>query len=545
MCTYYWTYCWYSVIIEKDKVMGLTMGKFDLRKLKAEIERDYEKAWLMSKSLLKENGRLLHLKPQGKPHPIFVFIERARLALLRLGFEETVLPMIVDEGTIFREYGPEASLILDRVFYLAGLPRPDIGISKEKIQRIQEIIPGFDKVSGLKKIFRDYKSSNIEADNMLEVIVSKLGLKEADASKIIDSVFPELKKLEPIPTKLTLRSHTTALWFPALAKIQYLQSLPIQLFSIGPKFRREQKLDRTHLYSSYTISFVIMAEMTLEDGKIVVEEFLRELGYEKAIFTRKRVTSKYYAPQTESEIFIEHPKTGELIEIGDLGFYSPIALANFGIEYPVFNAGFGVERFVMIETGETDIRRLVYPYFYTTDDLKDEETLKGIRLTETPETDLGKEIMAAIITTAEEHKDDSSPSKILAWEKQQGSKLIQIYVWEPDPGVKLLGPAALNEVWVSEGNIIGVIPTERLRMDGLPTGIRYLDAVAAKTAKEIEELLQRGKSEYILRVKMVKNASDINLTIEEPTRRAISSKGKKIDIRGPTFIGILMEGHQP
>ncbi|MFX1520336.1 MAG: O-phosphoserine--tRNA ligase [Promethearchaeota archaeon] len=520
------------------------MGKFDLRKIKAEMEKDYEKAWLMSKSLLKEKGRLLRLKPQGKPHPIFAFIEKARHVLLRLGFKETVLPMIVEEGTIFREYGPEACLILDRVFYLAGLPRPDIGISNEKLQEIQEIIPGFDKVSELQKIFREYKASNIEADNMLDALVSELGLKEDDASKMIDSVFPEFKKLEPVPTRLTLRSHTTALWFPALAKIQHQQLLPVQLFSIGPKFRREQRLDSTHLYSSYTISFVIMAtEITLEDGKTIVEDFLREIGYETAVFTQKRVTSKYYAPQTESEIFTEHPKTGELIEIGDLGFYSPIALANFGIEYPVFNAGFGVERFAMIETGETDIRRLVYPYFYTTVDLKDEELLKGIRLTETPETDLGKEIMEAIITIAEEHKDDSSPTKVLAWQKPHGSQIIQIYIWEPDSGVKLLGPAALNEIWVSDGNIIGIIPTERLRQEGIPTGIRYLDAIAAKAAKDIEELLKKGKNEYMLRIKMVKNASDINLTIEESIRRVISSKEKKVDIRGPTFIGILMEAH--
>ncbi len=525
----------------KELRMGIKMGKFDLQKLKTEMERDYEKAWLMSKSLLKEKGRLLRLKPQGNPHPIFTFIERTRKTLLRLGFKETVLPIIVDEGTIFREYGPEACLILDRVFYLAGLPRPDIGISKEKLEKIKKIIPEFENVSELQKIFREYKVGNIEADNMLEVIVSELEVKEDDASKMIDSVFSELKRLEPIPTKLTLRSHTTALWFPALAKIQYLQPRPIQLFSIGPKFRREQKLDRTHLYSSYTISFVIMADMTLEDGKIVVEDFLKELGYKEVIFAQKRATSKYYAPQTESEIFIEHPKTGEVIEIGDLGFYSPVALANFGIEYPVFNAGFGVERFVMVETGETDIRRLVYPYFYSKDDLKDEELLKGIRLTESPETDLGKEIMKAIITIAEEHKDDSSPTKVLAWQKHFKSQLTQVFVWEPDPDVKLLGPAALNEIWVSEGNIIGVVPTEKLKKEGQSTGIRYLDAVAAKAAKDIEDLLKSDRNEYMLRVRMVKNAADINLTIDEPTRRMFTSKGKKIDIRGPVFIGILLE----
>jgi O-phosphoseryl-tRNA synthetase len=284
-----------------------------------------------------------------------------------------------------------------------------------------------------------------------------------------------------------------------------------------------------------------MADMTLEDGKVVVEDFLKELGYKEIIFTRKRATSKYYAPQTESEVFIEHPKTGEVIEIGDLGFYSPVALANFGIEYPVFNAGFGVERFVMVETGETDIRRLVYPYFYPKDDLTDDELLRGIKLTDSPETDLGKEIMKAIITIAEEHKDDNSPAKILAWEKHFESQHTQIYVWEPDPNVKLLGPAALNEIWISDGNIVGIIPTEKMKKEGKSTGIRYLDAVAAKAAKDIEDLLKSDRNEYMLRVRMVKNAADVNLTIEEPTRRIITSKGKKIDIRGPAFIGILME----
>ena len=78
----------------------------------------------------------------------------------------------------------------------------------------------------------------------------------------------------------------------------------------------------------------------------------------------KKATSKYYAPQTEFEIFIQHPKTNEWIEIGDGGFYSPVSLAQYNIEYPIFNVGFGIERICMILTEVEDIRKLVYPYFY-------------------------------------------------------------------------------------------------------------------------------------------------------------------------------------
>jgi O-phosphoseryl-tRNA synthetase len=91
--------------------------------------------------------------------------------LLELGFEEVILSSIIEDTEVIRQYGPEGNIILDRVFYLAGLPRPDIGISKDAIDQITRIVPGFTNVEKLQAIFRAYKRGEIEADDLLETLV--------------------------------------------------------------------------------------------------------------------------------------------------------------------------------------------------------------------------------------------------------------------------------------------------------------------------------------------------------------------------------------
>ena len=100
--------------------------KLPLKKINALANQDYEKAWLETKEYLKMEGHLFDLKPQGVAHPLKEFLSEARVAMIQLGFEELVLPMFVDEEDVYKEYGPEAALILDRLYYLAELPRPDI-----------------------------------------------------------------------------------------------------------------------------------------------------------------------------------------------------------------------------------------------------------------------------------------------------------------------------------------------------------------------------------------------------------------------------------
>ncbi|MFX1498585.1 MAG: O-phosphoserine--tRNA ligase [Promethearchaeota archaeon] len=512
--------------------------RFDTEKIKRDSNINYEKTWLETKTLLKLNGNYFILENKGKSHIVNDFISDAREKMISLGFEELILPMFIDEFEIYKQYGPEAVLILDRIFYLAGLPRPDIGISKDKIAMLRDIVPHFRNVDELKKIFREYKKGEIEADDLINAFIERLEFEETEATEIIDKVFPELKGLKPIPTNITLRSHTTALWFIVLKDLYKKKNLPLQYFSISPKFRREQKLDATHLYCSNTLSLVIMAEeLSLEDCQRITSIICEKIGFKNNRLEIKKATSKYYAPQTEFEIFIEHPKTKEWLEIGDGGFYSPVSLSQYDLEYPVFNVGFGIERICMIKSEIEDIRKLVYPYFYEDITFTDEEISKGLSYKVTPVTEEGVKIKNAIIKSVLINKDLKSPVEIKIWEGLIKDQKIVIKLWEFDEGVKLVGPAALNKVWVKDGNIYGMDYRNELE-EGIDSGKSYLEGIASQVAYNIERLLEQNKTSYEYRLKICYRASEVNLEINDKILEYIHSKQKKVDIRGPVFIGL-------
>ncbi|MBY9005802.1 MAG: O-phosphoserine--tRNA ligase [Candidatus Lokiarchaeota archaeon] len=513
---------------------------FDTKNIIRKAKKNYEKTWLESRDLLKLKGNYFTLQKKGKSHPISDFINNAKKRVVNLGFEELILPMFVEEEDIYRQYGPEAVLILDRLFYLAGLPRPDIGISNEKIEKIKKIVNNFEKIQELKQIFREYKKGDIEADDLIEVFIDRLEIEESQATEIIDKIFPELKDLKPIPTKTTLRSHTTALWFKVLSELKKKKPLPLQYFSVAKKFRREQKIDSTHLYDSFTLSLVIMAEIiSLEDCQKIAIELCEQFGFKNSKVEIKKATSKYYAPKTEFEIFIEHPKTKEWIEIGDGGFYSPVSLAQYDIEHPVFNIGFGIERICMIKTEIDDIRKLVYPYFYEDISFTDKEISKGVQYKYIPLTEKGIEIKKAIIKTAIDNKEKVSPIEIKVWEGNIKNKNIEVFIWERDEGVKLLGPAALNEIWVSEGAILGLSPEKNVsNKQAINTGRTYIEGIASEMAYNIEILLEQNKDTYEHRVKICYRGSEVNIELDDMVLEYIQSKQKKVDIRGPVFVGL-------
>jgi len=358
--------------------------------------------------------------------------------------------------------------------------------------------------------------------------------------------FPELTSLTPTPSKLTLRSHMTALWFSVLAALQDKKPLPVKLFSVGAKFRREQKLDEMHLYESYVASTVVMSEdVTLQDGVELTRTILSELGFKDARFEVKKATSKYYAPKTEMEVFV---KAGDIwVEVGDIGLYSPVSLARYGIRYPVFNAGIGIERIVMLLEGVGDIRKIAYPQFYLEVEYSDEQLGKMIRIREAPTTEDGRRLLDAIVQTAIKHAIESSPCEFLAYRGPFLNRKLEVYVYEPDAGTKLIGPAAFNVIYVYDGNVLGV-PERGLdnakivreaREKGLAVGIRYLDAVASLAAARIEKEVRLGKKgEFSVRIRMAKQPSDVNIEVNDVAQRYVTSERKVIDVRGPVFVGV-------
>ncbi|MHA1683708.1 MAG: O-phosphoserine--tRNA ligase [Promethearchaeota archaeon] len=517
------------------------MVKFDLNEILESSKENFERTWEETANLLERKGTKFSLDTKkGKTHPVYDFINEARKILVHLGFEEIVLPMFVDEEDIYKEYGSEAALILDRVFYLAELPRPDIGLSNKKIDHVRRIVPRFTQFAELKKILKEYKIGKIEADDFLEVMVDRMDITQGEASGIVDHVFPEFKELKPIPSKRTLRSHTTALWFPVLGALQGKTPLPIQLFHMGPKFRREQKLDASHLYESNTMSLVVSSEeITLEDCMAIAREICLKIGFKDAKFEIKKATGKYYAPGMEFEIFVKHGANEEWLEIGDGGFYSPISCVKYGIEQPVFNIGFGVERISMIKAGVDDIRKLVYPYYYREHEFTDEEIISLIKINKKPRGKDASDLIVSIQEAINSHGDDEAPCEVEVGEYLIDGTRIKVVLWEHETGVKLVSKAIKNEIVVKDGEINCFDGSKHQKPEcSISTGITFTDGILNDFAWHIERFIKSSDSELIKQYKMVKKASDVNVSIDPAILRFTTDRQKKIKISGPLFVNL-------
>ena len=165
----------------------------------------------------------------------------------------------------------------------------------------------------------------------------------------------------------------------------------------------------------------------------------------------------------------------------------------------------------------------------------DEEVANAIYIEEKPRTEIGNKIMVELIKTAETCKDKESPCEFVAWKGKIDGKNVTVKIWENDKNTKLLGPAALNRIYVLDGNILG-LPEDKAT--GTPTDIRYLDALVAYAARKVEEMIEKNERELNIRIRMAKKSSDVNIGIQAPIRRFITSNSKKIDIRGPIFFGV-------
>ncbi|TGC09829.1 O-phosphoserine--tRNA ligase [Methanolobus halotolerans] len=530
--------------------------RFDPDEIKKKANEDFDSTWNAGKEFVKTTGlneQYPHLSIKyGKPHPIYETISKLREAYLRMGFEEMMNPLIVDEREVHKQFGHEALAVLDRCYYLAGLPRPNVGISDESISAIRCILGdiGDEDVETIRKILHSYKKGDIEGDDLIPEISSAVGVSDTLVVEMIDQVFPEFKELVPQSTRRTLRSHMTSGWFISLASLQERAKPPFNLFSIDRCFRREQEEDAARLMTYYSASCVIMNEdVTVDHGKAVAQSLLSQFGFEKFMFRPDDKRSKYYVPDTQIEVFAYHPKlvgsrtkySDGWVEIATFGIYSPTALAQYGISCPVMNLGLGVERLAMILYNATDIRSLIYPQIaqYSEWNMADDELARMIYVENVPETPEGKDIAEAIVAVCDEYGSTPSPCEFVAWENEIEGKNVKVSVVEPEENTKLCGPAAFNEIVVFNNDILGIPDNkkwkEALENHSARTGLRFLDSFAAKAARDIEEAIANGEDEVETRVRIVKVPSEINICLEPLASRYITGKKKKIDIRGPVF----------
>lgn len=534
--------------------------KFDPAEIKKAAKKDFDAAWhegkrYVSTSGINEQYPRCSLK-YGRPHPVFDTIQRLRDAYLRLGFEEFMNPVIVEDRDIHRQFGYEALAVLDRCFYIGGLPRPNVGISDERIREIRGILGELNDegVEKIRQILHSYKKGEIGGDDLVPEMASELGVSDSKIAVMIDHVFPEFKSLVPSCSRNTLRSHMTSGWFISLGELIDYRRVPLRLFSVDRCFRREQAEDATRLMAYYSASCVVMDEnVSVEDGKAVAAALLSQFGFSNFKFMPDEKRSKYYVPDTQTEVFAFHPglvgsKTkysDGWVEVATFGIYSPSALAQYEIPYPVMNLGMGVERLAMILHGSADLRALSYPQFQYKSNwaMSDSEIAGMVYAEEAPSTETGKEIQLAIIKTSEINGNAPSPCEFTAWEGNLFDKNIRVKVIEPEENTRLCGPAAMNEIIVYKNDIVGlprISKWDEAFKNGVSTGIRYIDAFAARCAKEIEEAARKGSASET-RVRIIKVPSEINIKIDPIAQRYITGSKKKIDVRGPVFTTVRME----
>jgi len=497
------------------------MAAFDTSEIKSKAKSNFTDAWIATAKLI-PTGTEISLPRKGKPHLVRELIQKSRQILLNLGFDEVENLTMLPDSDVVKQYGPEARVILDRAFYLAELPRPDIGLSARRIAQLKKIAEEID-IERLQTILRNYKKGEIESDNLIEELIAGLGITDYQATELLDKVFPEMKELQPVPSSKTLRSHMTATWFHTLAALQDKASFPVALFSVGPRYRNEQREDARHLRVHHSASIVVMdPEMSLDAGRAATRDIMQQYGFSDIKFETKIATSKYYAPGQEQEVFVNYKDTW--LEIADIGMYSPVALANFDIKYPVFNAGFGIERLGMLIYEIDDVRKLAYPQFSVTE-YSDEEIAKSITYIASPETARGQKIARAIEETARRHKDEIAPCEFSAWK----DKSIEVKVVETEAGKRLIGPAGFNEICVANGSIYSdVVPS------GIHAGINYMRAIAMGAAAAIEN----SNDNLTYQVKGIRHLSDLNLQIPEAVREHTEGQQKKIGVAGAVFVTI-------
>mgnify|MGYP001257848023 CR=1 FL=1 len=534
---------------EKEREM-----KFDPKQIREDTNKDFEAAWMAGTKYVSER-RLNEKYPRsvrglsyGKPHPVFETIQKLRDAYLRLGFEEVMNQLIIEEEDVKRQFGKEALAVLDRCYYLAGLPRPDIGISEERVKRMNSYFGkefSKEEIEALRNTLHRYKKGEIGGDDLVYEVANSMDVEDMEVTKVFDAVFPELKSLSPISSRATLRSHMTSGWFLTLAEIWNKKPLPIKLFSVDRCFRREQREGEIRLRNYHSASCVLCSEdVSIDDGKDIATGLLSQFEFEKIRFRKDEKRSKYYMPETQTEVFCYHPRIG-WVEVATFGIYSPTALAQYDIPYPVVNLGLGVERLAMILYDAGDVRALAFPQFYAPWELSDLEIAGMISMEETPSTAEGENIAESIVRVCEDKGSAKSPCEFLAYRGPLFGKDIEVWVVEPEGNTLLCGPAYLNEIVVHEGSLFGIPRKEGWEAvfeEGVPTNIRFLDAFAAFAARRIEEATRKGEIDEKnceVKVRIVRSGADINVKIEEVAMRYITSKKNKIDIRGPVFITVV------
>jgi phenylalanyl-tRNA synthetase alpha chain len=158
---------------------------------------------------------------------------------------------------------------------------------------------------------------------------------------------------EDFARALALRGHTTSLSMRYLSGYAEGELEPPKRYFSVEKVYRNDTLDPTHLLEFFQVEGWVMAEdLSVRDLMGTFEEFYEQFGISNIRY------KPHYNPYTEPsfELFVDHPKTGETIEMGNSGIFREEVLTPLGVDCDVMAWGISLERLLMVMYGFEDIR---------------------------------------------------------------------------------------------------------------------------------------------------------------------------------------------
>lgn len=156
-----------------------------------------------------------------------------------------------------------------------------------------------------------------------------------------------------LPNGNLLRTHTSSV------QIRYMENHepPIRVIAPGRVYRRDT-VDATHSAVFHQVELLAVDKnLTFTDLKGTIKEFLNQM-FGEDLPVKFRAS---YFPFTEPSAEVDVQWQGKWLEVAGCGMVDPNVLKAVGYDpeiYTGFAAGFGVERFTMVQHKIDDIRRL-------------------------------------------------------------------------------------------------------------------------------------------------------------------------------------------
>lgn len=493
---------------------------------------------------------------KGAPHPISSEVENLREMMLSYGFDEIQTSQFMELEDVKKLTGPLYPVYKDMLYHLSWYRLQPIPTDPNIEERILKRFPEMDLAELWNVI--DTIDEDTSGEQLLISFRNELELENDEAFELV-RMLPELVMDVPVPSTQTMRAFMPTSWIPSVEATFDPGSLPLRLFTVAQLFRREPIQDSKHIRTYHVLSFAVVdTDLTLKKGKAIAERIFDGIGIKDVEMVEKRYPFPYFEPGTEMDI------CGDSIEMGNCGMISHDVLQQWNIEASVFIMDLGIERMLMHKEGYGDIRRLLYPQFHSAWNLTDTEIAQSLKYKRQPTTDAGKEIATSVYRTYKEYREDKDKKRVVAWkgylaDSHHGKTLIseevyqekedaegvpvQVILKEAKPGMGLSGPGAFNEIYVKNGDIIGVneeeIEATEEDPDMIPTNINYAKAFSKLVGWKIEKAIDRGHTAKS--IKMIDDLEDINLKLDQKTLHYMLSRNKRTEVKGPVFLKFLFK----